>query len=157
MREVSVYETLDRLQRLLQSRGRERRVELSFLKPATDLHFPADPELLEQVLINLGYHAIDACTGRPGGRVTFSAQRSTDQRLLFAVADNGTGIEEELLSKIFVPFFTTKQEGSGIGLSVSPPDHPYARRTTARALPQGGRDRNGSLIGYGNVRLGVMG
>jgi nitrogen fixation/metabolism regulation signal transduction histidine kinase len=116
---VSAYEMLDRLRPLLQTYGREKGVALEFLKPAVDLAFPADPELLEQVLLNLGYNAIDATTGRAAGQVVCSAQRAADQRIVFAIADNGSGIEEELLGKIFVPFFTTKKEGSGIGLSVS--------------------------------------
>jgi signal transduction histidine kinase len=110
---------LDRLEPLLRNRGREHHIALEFLKPAVDFHFPGDPELLEQVLLNLAYNAIDATSDQPAGKVVFSAQRAADQRLLFTVADNGTGIDEELLGKIFVPFFTTKKEGSGIGLSVS--------------------------------------
>ena len=116
---VSVYEMLDRLKPLLQTHAREKQVTLEFLKPAVDLQFPADPELLAQVLLNLGYNAIDATAGLAGGQVTCSAQRAADQRVVFTIADNGTGIDAELLGKIFVPFFTTKKEGSGIGLSVS--------------------------------------
>ncbi len=78
----------------------------------------ADGKLLEQVLINLVKNAIEALEGVPKGEVTMSAQSVTSQ-VMIEVSDNGKGIPEDLLENIFVPFFTTKEKGSGIGLSLS--------------------------------------
>jgi C4-dicarboxylate-specific signal transduction histidine kinase len=77
----------------------------------------ADSTLLDQVLVNLVKNALEAMSGRPesklklGGRFEFG-------RVLIFVSDNGPGIDDETADEIFVPFFTTKREGSGIGLSL---------------------------------------
>ncbi|MEM7106925.1 MAG: ATP-binding protein [Bacteroidota bacterium] len=77
-----------------------------------------DPELIEQVLINLVKNAREAVNGKETGKVVIRS--STDAgRMVISVVDNGSGIDGETLDNIFVPFFTTKKEGSGIGLSLS--------------------------------------
>ena len=78
----------------------------------------ADRQLLEQVLINLLKNAIDAVAGcdtptiRLSGRLDFG-------RTVLIVEDNGPGIPAAILDQVFIPFFTTKRDGSGIGLSLS--------------------------------------
>src|SRR5690606_35677594 len=79
----------------------------------------ADPELVERVLINLVKNAAEALAGRPGARVRMTAGIDRRGRTILQVVDNGPGIVPEAIDKIFVPFFTTKKEGSGIGLSLS--------------------------------------
>jgi two-component system, NtrC family, sensor kinase len=81
-----------------------------------------DKGQLQQVLLNLYNNAIDAIVdryGSNGGKLTVSAEPSGDEWVDITVADNGTGISEENLSKIFSPFFTTKQPGKGTGLGLS--------------------------------------
>ena len=51
--------------------------------------------------------------------ITISTQRTKEGKAIIKVADNGKGIEKEMIEQIFVPFYTTKEEGSGIGLSLS--------------------------------------
>ncbi|MEL6922950.1 MAG: ATP-binding protein, partial [Bacteroidota bacterium] len=87
--------------------------------PQKEIFFQADPELLEQVLINLIKNAIDACREQPNPTVNLNLLRTKDNRTLIQVVDNGSGIEPEVLDQIFIPFYTTKREGSGIGLSLS--------------------------------------
>lgn len=77
----------------------------------------ADPSLMEQVLINLLKNASEANNGK-SATVKLRAYQS-NERCIIEVVDNGMGIETEALSKIFIPFFTTKKAGSGIGLSLS--------------------------------------
>ena len=84
-----------------------------------ELDVTADPELTEQVLINLIKNAIEALRGRPGARITLVAQMSARGRTVVQVSDNGPGIPPEAIDRIFIPFYTTKKEGSGIGLSLS--------------------------------------
>lgn len=79
----------------------------------------ADVEMLEQVIINLLKNAIDAVRGQENPAITIVTQRTKDGRAVLKLADNGPGIEKELLEQVFVPFYTTKAEGSGIGLSLS--------------------------------------
>ncbi|MFB0947941.1 MAG: ATP-binding protein, partial [Spirosomataceae bacterium] len=77
----------------------------------------ADPSLMEQVLINLIKNASEA-RSKENSRVELRAYQ-TNERCIIEVEDNGMGIENEALSKVFIPFFTTKKAGSGIGLSLS--------------------------------------
>jgi len=83
------------------------------------LELTADPELIEQVLINLLLNALHAVHDQPNGEIRMEASLDDRGRVIVEVIDNGPGISEEAREKIFVPFFTTKQEGSGIGLSLS--------------------------------------
>lgn len=83
------------------------------------LELLADQELLEQVLINLLLNASDAVRGREGALVELAAYIDERSRPVIQVRDNGVGIPEENLDKVFVPFFSTKEGGSGIGLSLS--------------------------------------
>jgi signal transduction histidine kinase len=74
--------------------------------------------MIEQVLINLVKNAIEACQGKADAQVEIYGRYSL-QAVIIEVIDNGPGIIKEALDKVFVPFFTTKKSGSGIGLSLS--------------------------------------
>jgi len=78
-----------------------------------------DPELIEQVLINLLKNAIEAIKGKPGGAIDFRVIKGDHNKAKIEVSDNGSGINKETLERIFVPFYTTKKHGTGIGLSLS--------------------------------------
>jgi nitrogen fixation/metabolism regulation signal transduction histidine kinase len=83
-----------------------------------DLTLRADPDLLEQALINLLRNAAEAVDGRPGARIEVAC--GIDGAVCFIeVADNGPGLTEAAREQIFVPFFTTKSGGSGVGLSLA--------------------------------------
>ena len=84
-----------------------------------DLKVFADPNLMGQVLLNLMKNAFYALRGREDAHITLSAEHGPTGKVLIRVRDNGPGIPPEIMNEIFVPFFTTKEEGSGIGLSVS--------------------------------------
>lgn len=79
----------------------------------------ADAQQIEQVLINLVKNAGEALAGRADGRVVLRGALDDRGRLILQVSDNGPGIPADQLEDIFVPFFTTKKGGSGVGLSVS--------------------------------------
>ncbi len=82
------------------------------------LHMQADGKLIDQVLINLFKNALEAVNGVASPRISMCAQ-NTDNQVVIDVEDNGSGITEYAMQHIFVPFFTTKEGGSGIGLSLS--------------------------------------
>ncbi|MDN3670178.1 ATP-binding protein [Echinicola jeungdonensis] len=88
------------------------------IKPS-DLLLFADGGLIEQVLINLIQNAIHAVDQVESKKINLSAFIDESGKIIIEVTDSGKGIEEEALGKIFIPFFTTKQKGSGIGLSLS--------------------------------------
>lgn len=81
------------------------------------LQVHADPGLLDQVLLNLVKNAIDALAASDGARIAIGA-RLDHGRVVIRVTDNGPGIPDAVLDQVFIPFFTTKRDGSGIGLSL---------------------------------------
>jgi len=83
------------------------------------LEFTADDKLIEQVLINLIKNAIHALNGQADASIQLLAFMNKRGRITLQVIDNGPGILKDVLDKIFIPFFTTKPSGSGIGLSLS--------------------------------------
>lgn len=89
--------------------------------PSIPVTFNADAELMEQVLINLLKNAIEAVkeTEKDSKIIVISAQKSTKGMVTIELSDNGIGIPPKVLEQIFVPFYTTKNEGSGIGLNLS--------------------------------------
>ena len=92
-------------------------VSFSFSVRPVDLRIYADRAMIEQVLINLLKNAAEACQERLYPEVRVNAFRREGVPVI-TVSDNGYGIVPEAMDKVFVPFFTTKQGGSGIGLSV---------------------------------------
>jgi two-component system nitrogen regulation sensor histidine kinase NtrY len=107
-----------RLRRLLTSDLAARDIHLTTSVAPETLEIAADVELLDQALINLFRNAIEALRDTAEGRIVLSAQRDPDGRVAIAVADNGPGIAPDQREKIFVPFFTTKRQGSGVGLTL---------------------------------------
>jgi len=81
------------------------------------LEISADPTLLDQVLVNIVKNARDAIRDVDSPRITLSGQLDFG-RTIICVLDNGPGIDAETVEQVFVPFFTTKRDGSGIGLSL---------------------------------------
>lgn len=86
--------------------------------PPTDLFLYVDRAQIEQVLINLLKNANEACSKKTDKSIKIQASSHTSGIITLTVSDNGEGILPEVLDKIFVPFFTTKTSGSGIGLSL---------------------------------------
>jgi nitrogen fixation/metabolism regulation signal transduction histidine kinase len=85
-----------------------------------DLTLMADDKLLAQVFLNVVKNSIEAFGEiREGDAIDLNASKDSDGRVTLTVQDNGPGMDQETLEKVFVPFFTTKESGSGIGLSFS--------------------------------------
>jgi signal transduction histidine kinase len=96
----------------------QKDIELETILKDTDLQLEVDINLIEQVLINLVVNAIEAIKDSPAPKIVLSAYVASNFRTIIKIADNGNGMPPELLDKIFVPFFSTKKNGSGIGLSL---------------------------------------
>ncbi len=95
---------------------KKRNIEITINFSTKDLELTADVELIEQVIINLVKNALEAIS-QPSGRISLSASLSTEKRVIITVTDNGSGIPYEFIESIFLPTFTTKENGMGIGLS----------------------------------------
>ncbi len=108
-----------RVSQLLQSPLAESGAQFATSLRPENLELLADLDLLEQVLINLLLNAADAVRGREDARVELAAFLDERGRPVIQVRDNGVGIPEENIDKVFIPFFSTKEGGSGIGLSLS--------------------------------------
>jgi len=113
------HDLFSRVQTLIapQIEGRPLRFHIRVEPESMTLN--ADPQLVEQVLINLLWNALDATDGREDAEITVEARFNERSRPVVRVTDNGTGIEAEALGRIFLPFFSTKKDGTGIGLSLS--------------------------------------
>lgn len=116
---VSIREMVSRVSRLLSAPLERNNIDfLHFIAPET-LEVTADKGLIEQVLINLILNAIDAVNGRDNARIELHSSMNNLGKVVIQIRDNGPGIVEEALDKIFIPFYTTKKAGTGIGLSFS--------------------------------------
>lgn len=115
----SVKELFDRIKPLLLEKIQAENIK--FISPIKNqnLEIMGDINLIEQVLINLLINSIQALSECKNKTINLNTFTDNRNRILIQVTDNGPGIEEEALDKIFIPFFTTKKTGSGIGLSFS--------------------------------------
>lgn len=107
---------------LLNSAGmlfKEQSDIVNILPITSHLQIIADKAMIEQILINLIRNALDATQDCREPRIELSAGINTEGKTYIQVSDNGTGIPADVQERIFIPFFTTKPAGSGIGLSIS--------------------------------------
>ncbi|PHN07673.1 sensor histidine kinase [Flavilitoribacter nigricans] len=116
---VDGKELLEEAETLFRARIEAENINFQLHTPPSEVQFQGDPNLLEQVLINLIKNAMDALEGQADKVINVHLQKSTNGKVSFQVADNGPGIPAEKLDQIFIPFYTTKETGSGIGLSLS--------------------------------------
>lgn len=114
-----IEEAFNRAQQLLKPQIEKLNIQCHCKVYPDDLMLTADPDLLDQVIINLILNAIDAVKNNPHPEVSLSAYNNQNNKLIIDIADNGEGIKPDIVDKIFMPFFTSKKEGSGIGLSLS--------------------------------------
>lgn len=113
IRSVPVSEIFNQIEYLFT----ENKSSLHFSIASSNLHIHADRSLIEQVLINLVKNAFEACADSSDEEIWVEAFRK-DNTVVITISDNGCGIVPEAIDKIFVPFYTTKSGGSGIGLSL---------------------------------------
>lgn len=118
LKKVYVADIFENIYQLMQPTLQQKNIEWEIVLKDTDLILDVDPNLIEQVLINLVVNAMEAVKDKPEPRIIVSAYLASTKKTVIKVADNGTGIPEEVLDKIFIPFFSTKKSGSGIGLSL---------------------------------------
>lgn len=115
----SVAQLFREIKLLMSDEAVEKNIACQISIEPDTLELSADERLIQQVLINLLKNAIHASEGRPNARIELRAYINKRGRVVIEVVDNGPGILPDVLDKIFIPFFTTKTTGSGIGLSLS--------------------------------------
>lgn len=121
---ISVAGLFSHIEMLMSQEFEQNNIVFSINLSLKDLIITADQQLIEQVLINLIKNAIQALeefdeTGKDYKSISLIGYQDSDNRPVITVRDNGPGIDKDALDRIFIPFFTTKKNGSGIGLSLS--------------------------------------
>ena len=117
---LSVKEFMEHLQKLMAPNFQQANIELSIQVDPDSLQLYGDADLMEQMLINLLKNAEQAVqeTSKPRA-IQLTGKLTHRGRVLIAVEDSGPGIPEEIQDKVFIPFFTTKHSGSGVGLALT--------------------------------------
>lgn len=118
-KEVDIQEWIDGILFLLKDRLNEENIDLRQYYKTTQTELLGDKKLLTQVLINIINNAIDASLTKEDRKIILKVYNDNEARLHISITDYGKGILPDELDKIFIPFFTTKENGSGIGLSLS--------------------------------------
>lgn len=115
----SIQKLFSDIQLLMADELRAKQVEFTTDVEPQSLELTADRNLIEQVLINLVKNSLNALDDSENPNIQMTAFLSKEGRIGIKVMDNGSGILTDVIDKVFIPFFTTKSEGSGIGLSLS--------------------------------------
>ena len=115
---LRLKDLIDNVANLMKMELRKTKITFESGCDSEYLTIQADEEMIEQVIINLVKNAIESIESMENGRISVIGHYS-ESVVIIDVSDNGPGIIREAIGKIFVPFFTTKKTGSGIGLSLS--------------------------------------
>jgi len=118
VKKVYLRDMFENLHQLMLPTLQQKNVELEIILQNPDLSYELDASLIEQVLINLLVNAIEAVKEKPQARIQLAAFSTSNNKINIKVADNGCGIPSSLMDRIFIPFFSTRKNGSGIGLSL---------------------------------------
>jgi len=115
---ISVSEIFNNINNLMKPSLESKNIDLIFELDNPGLKIEMDTYLIEQVLINLILNGVEACKESENPEIRLSADKNVSGNRFIKITDNGTGIPDEIIDDIFIPFFTTKKTGSGIGLSL---------------------------------------
>ncbi|AYN69395.1 histidine kinase [Euzebyella marina] len=116
---IPAKELLERIALLLGNQQNKENLTIKYKVEPEDLELYIDVKQMTQVLLNLGKNAQQSLEGQTDGRIFLKAGINEKNKKFVQVWDNGPGIASDLIDEIFVPFFTTKNSGTGIGLSLS--------------------------------------
>lgn len=114
-----VSEAFERVTQLLEPKIDQQGITCETRVFPPDMMITADPDLIDQVVINLILNAMDAVKETEDPKISILASLNSNNRVVIDFKDNGSGIKPDIMDKIFMPFFTSKKHGSGIGLSLS--------------------------------------
>jgi two-component system nitrogen regulation sensor histidine kinase NtrY len=115
---VNLFELISRVLRLLRTEIESSGIKVDMQVTPVSLEVTADPSLFEQVIINLILNSIEALNGVKDPAIKIKVLTLSTKTVKITVSDNGRGIKAEDIGNIFIPYFTTKAKGSGLGLSI---------------------------------------
>jgi signal transduction histidine kinase len=119
LRKIFIHDLFDRITMLYKAKFKERDLEFKCKIDPSDLSIECDLELIEQVMINLIQNALEAMQDTKDPKLTIVAGKNESKHVRISIADSGNGIRDEDLERIFLPYYSTKANNSGIGLSLS--------------------------------------
>jgi signal transduction histidine kinase len=119
LRKIYLRDLFERVFILYKAKFKETGVKFEKEVFPTDLTIEADLELIEQVIINLFQNALDAMLETADPKLSIIAAKNESDHVQISISDNGKGISDDVLERIFLPFYSTKANNSGIGLSLS--------------------------------------
>ena len=118
LNEIYVRDLFENQHSLMMPTLTERNIEMEIILKDPNIKVLADNNLVEQILINLILNAMEAVKNSEHPKIVLSASADHQKRCILKVTDNGHGVPAELLDRIFIPFFSTKKNGTGIGLNL---------------------------------------
>ena len=104
---------------LIKPQLRQNHIDLNLSLPGADLFIPCADDALRQVFLNIFINAIDELETNKGQRKLWVDMQEDPEKILISIEDNGSGLDEQDINRIFEPFQTTKKDGSGMGLAIS--------------------------------------
>ncbi|WP_338519693.1 sensor histidine kinase [Alteromonas gracilis] len=116
---VKVNELLEQTVAVFAQAWQKKGVAIDMQLGAAPIQINADRHMIEQIIVNIMHNAEHAVTSIANPKVTISVHLTKRSRCVIEIADNGAGVPEEIIGKVFVPFFTTKREGTGVGLALT--------------------------------------
>ncbi len=119
LQDIDMKSFMDKLLTIIKDDFLKRGVPVSLDIMPNAYRCYADPRALHQVLLNILINAGDACRGRTDPFISISVSRSADNMVNIQVKDNGCGMTEDQMKNLFKPFFTTKPDGTGLGLVIA--------------------------------------
>lgn len=119
LQDIDMKSFMDKLLTIIKDDFLKRGVPVSLDIMPNAYRCYADPRALHQVLLNILINAGDACSGRTDPFISISVSRSADNMVNIQVKDNGCGMTEDQMKNLFKPFFTTKPDGTGLGLVIA--------------------------------------
>ncbi|NOQ24707.1 MAG: GHKL domain-containing protein [Bacteroidales bacterium] len=117
--EIKVQDLIQTIETLFAKELKSNSINFQFISKPENITIQADKSQIEQVLINLIKNSIESFINTEKPEIIVSSIVNDESKVIISISDNGKGISYDTMSNIFTPFFTTKESGSGIGLSLS--------------------------------------
>ena len=118
LKKINISDLFSNIKTLMEPSLKSKGIQINFEVQSKRMEIEVDEYLIEQVLINLILNAKDAVKEKPNPEISVKAGYTDNHKVVLSVMDNGVGIPKDLMEDIFIPFFTNKSTGSGIGLSL---------------------------------------
>ncbi|HRG52487.1 MAG TPA: HAMP domain-containing sensor histidine kinase [Bacteroidia bacterium] len=118
LKKIYARDLFENIYALMQQSLEQKNIELDIILKDPNIQLDVDSNLVEQVLINLVLNSIEAVKEKQAPKIMLSAYVLDDEKPIIEITDNGIGIPEENMENIFIPFFSTRKNGNGIGLTL---------------------------------------